>query len=637
MSTLLPLNMSVLCASNTAYLINPNDPADAPSFVGSVRPIHTLVVSSPDSSDAPSAFLAAAESDRYINVFDVKSRRINGSLVAGNYVQSLVSFIADSGNALSTRQPIHEEVAAVVTEDGIVEVFPSPFDFEDGTKYKKAANSKPKRAQKTHISAASIKVVRPDKDATSIPIIDVSFEGNDLIIVWAEGGIHVVFEKVQWRDEHTGAFLLKGIREVVKAKSAGITGALMTNGVKTKSSTHVDESRTAVGKGNTINDGIMAIDGPEVVQISSAEEESESDGDSHRGNVSPPQMLTNGTTDGDVIMQDGTDEDNGRLEDAEEPSFGDLIRSNVPNPVDVTTAFTSQNEQALAPFGERNLQLPSGMSLGTVLTQALRTNDTSLLETCLHVGDLNMVRATIERLNSSLAIALLQKLAERLHNRPGRAGSLMVWIQWTLITHGGYLAGQPEVVKKLASLYRVVKERANSLQPLLSLKGKLDMLEAQMNFRRSMQKRFQENERTTKDDEEAVTYIEGQEESTSEDESSDTDDVGKLKLPQKTRNSSIGEANGASSESDEDLEDMPTNSMKGLSESEDEESDENSNAPIDQEASEKDNDSGDEGTEDEIDYDDNDSVEDEDELIETEESPNTRLSNGITSKKNKQK
>ncbi|KAL9112799.1 MAG: hypothetical protein Q9187_007717 [Circinaria calcarea] len=371
---------------------------------------------------------------------------------------------------------------------------------------------------------------------------------------------------------------------------------------------------------------------PEIIDISSAEEDSESDDDPAPAAIAPLRVVTNGDTNADIAMEDADSGTNEDVVTTEEQSFGDLIRASVPGTVDVAAAFTEPDEQALAPPSERNLQLPSGMSLGTVLTQALRTNDVNLLETCLHISDLNMIRATIERLNSSLATALLQKLAERLHSRPGRAGSLMVWVQWTLVAHGGYLAGQPDVVKKLTSLYRVVKERANSLHSLLSLKGKLDMLEAQMNLRKSMQRRFGGDVPENEDDEEAVIYVEGQEDTSSQDESDD-----QIDSIEPSEHKSMGEkspkfgANDVSSESDEDMDDMPT-----VMEGPEDESDGSTSEPlIDQEASETDDDSGDEASEEEVDFDDADSMdEDEDEGSETERSPKkqrskAKLSNGI--------
>ena len=523
-----------------------------------------------------------------------------------------------------------------MTKDGVVEIFPSPFDFEDSTILKNAASIKLQRQLMVHKAAASVRIVRPDKSNTPVPILGASFEGNDIILVWVEGGVHLLFERLQWKNDQTGELEFTGLKEVVKARSTAELGALAMNGVKVIGRSQVDESHTVVEAGGTTEGPQTVGVVPEIIDISSAEEDSESDEDPTPAMISPLDAATNGNTDADIAMEDANSRVNEEVVPTEELSFGDLIRASAHGTVDVAAAFTDPNEQALAPPSERNLQLPSGMSLGTVLTQALRTNDVSLLETCLHVSDLNMIRATIERLNSSLATTLLQKLAERLHSRPGRAGSLMVWVQWTLVAHGGYLVGQPDVVKKLTSLYRVVKERANSLPSLLSLKGKLDMLEAQMNLRKSMQRRFGGDDPENEDDEEAVIYVEGQEETSSQDDSDDQINSFELSQHEEKRRSSLkSSANEVSSGSDEDMDDMPTT----MDDPEDE-SDEDASGPlVDQEASETDNDSGDEASEEEVDFDDVDSMdEDEDEGLETErppkkQRPTAKLSNGFLSKK----
>lgn len=169
------------------------------------------------------------------------------------------------------------------------------------------------------------------------------------------------------------------------------------------------------------------------------------------------------------------------------PTFGELARSRI---IDVQAQLSQQQQQqapgsSLALAAPQALAPPSLQSLGTVLTQALRSDDTELLESCLQTTDLTVVRATVQRLDSSLAAALLSRLASRLHRRPGRASTLLGWIQWTLIAHGGALAAQPDLQRKLGELNRVLEERARGLNSLLVLKGKLDMLEAQMQLRRS--------------------------------------------------------------------------------------------------------------------------------------------------------
>jgi len=362
---------------------------------------------------------------------------------------------------------------------------------------------------------------------------------------------------------------------------------------------NLDDSRTVVsGGGNAIKSRLNGV--KEVVDISSdssseAEEESEEESVDEQD-----EAQSNGE---DISMDDAPIPDD--TEETGEPSFGDLVRANASEPIDVAGAFEDPSSRTLAQGNQ--IQPPSGASLGTVLTQALKTNDVSLLESCLHTHDVNTIRATIQRLDSPLAGTLLQKLAERLHRRPGRAGSLMVWVQWTLVTHGGYLATQKDLIKKLAELNRVIDERAKGLQSLLSLKGKLDMLEAQIDLRKSMQnqrRRIDEDE-----EDEGVIYVEGQE--------SDEEAIPK---PQRlARNGDLEDMSDGSEVS----EDMPmTNGV--IADSEDEESEDEL---IDDEAEETDDDSGDE---DEVDHDDEDSEEESD-----EEPPPSKMQrvSGMTSKK----
>lgn len=201
-------------------------------------------------------------------------------------------------------------------------------------------------------------------------------------------------------------------------------------------------------------------------------------------------------------------------DDTDEPSFGDLVAAtstDVINVDEVLGTARDQRKSALAAAGSTAVQLPSANSLGTVLNQALKTNDVQLLESCLQTGNVVTIRSTIQRLDSSLATTLLSKLAERMHRRPGRAGNLLIWIQWILVSHGGHLASQPDLMRQLAELYEVVKARASGLQPLLNLKGKLDMLEAQMQLRSSMQDGASGRDRSDDEDDERIIYVEGQE------------------------------------------------------------------------------------------------------------------------------
>ncbi|KAI1471649.1 NUC189-domain-containing protein [Daldinia caldariorum] len=283
--------------------------------------------------------------------------------------------------------------------------------------------------------------------------------------------------------------------------------------------TTINESETAVSVPDISKDA--GITEEKVIEISSDEGSSEYEFTDEEQDDSKAKTETNSsqtkslrkkaheqqenTEDVDVDMPSPNLPTDGESDqEPAQPTFGELARAH--DTIDVPNATSAQSNAVTTPG--RSLAPPSLSSLGTVLSQALRTDDADLLESCLHVTDLTTVRHTIQRLDSTLAGVLLTKLATRMHRRPGRAGSLMSWVQWTLVVHGGALATQPGLAKKLSELHRVLEERSRGLNSLLVLKGKLDLLEAQMEFRRSAQQHRGADE---SDDEEAVVYVEGEE------------------------------------------------------------------------------------------------------------------------------
>lgn len=610
----------------------------------------------------PSTFLTASDAERIINVFNVTSSRLAGTLVPE--AETICLALSPIIQSLEKNQPngsfpdgikTSEQTLAAVNKEGTIEIFPSPFEFVKAPVAQDSESIKARRKSMTRKAIASIKITRPDKLSTLVPISDVSFEGSDIVMAWTEGGVNVLFDRIKWQDESTGKLVLQGTNEVVKAKIGAGVGGVIMNGVKDVGKSHVDDSHTVVANGGDVQ---MGTDPFSAIDVSSAEDESEPSeeeaGEEDEPLQAGPMSQLTSQEDEDIEMQDSEDQnavaakDQDEAEEAQEetePTFGEIIRAKAQQAIDVQASFPPQNQQVIATTDERNLQLPSGMSLGTVLTQSLRTNDVNLLESCFHVRDLRTVRATIERIDSSLATTLLQKLAERLHSRPGRAGSLMVWIQWTLVAHGGYLASQPEVMKKLTSLHRVVAERANSLQSLLSLKGKLDMLEAQMNLRKSMQARSRVANALDEDDEEGVIYVEGQEESDSDDGAENA-----MQLSQTTSKEAIktaaAESASEAAESDVEVDDsegvddedeMPTTTNGVIADSEDEGSESDDEGLIDDEAVSTDEDSDDDVSADEVNHNDVSSI-DSEASSEPEDVPpakrlaKARLANGLGKK-----
>ncbi|KAF4460798.1 UTP5 [Fusarium albosuccineum] len=292
----------------------------------------------------------------------------------------------------------------------------------------------------------------------------------------------------------------------------------------------VVRSSARIPNKSVIDETKASIAGPDALQTSQVETieiSSDPDSDEDISDIEIPdqkedeQQTSNETSAAPARLKDAKTKANGLSLDDEiadsdaeptSPSFGELLRAeneiiDVPSMLQpsTTTAVTQPARNAIVPH--------SHQSLTTVLSQALRTDDTDLLESCLHTPDLVTIRNTIERLDSSLAGILLGKLAARLYRRPGRAGNLMTWVQWTLVAHGGALASQPKVIHSLSGLQKVLSERAKGLSSLLALKGKLDMLEGQMDLRRKMSRGaglHNSGDSDSDSDDEDVIWVEGE-------------------------------------------------------------------------------------------------------------------------------
>jgi U3 small nucleolar RNA-associated protein 5 len=362
----------------------------------------------------------------------------------------------------------------------------------------------------------------------------------------------------------------------------------------------VDDSRAAVGRNVEDSDSEGDVEGkaaPEVIELSSNSESSDIDSDDEE-EAAQPKALTNGhktEPEEDVEMGDENEDDAG------EATFGDLLQARHPQPIDVSKALQTvdSNSRSLVQTSNNQLRAPvTSASLGTVLTQALKTKDKDLLEDCFRINDAHSIRATIQRQQSHQIATLLELIAERIHKRPGRTGKLMTWVQWSLVSHGGYLANQPELMRKLKSLGQVVRERANGLQPLLHLKGKLDLLSAQLEFRKKLQADSRAASTNENDGDENVLYIEGQ-----HDDWSDSDDEATAGAQSRTKRSSKmlqiknTEDSSADEDEDEDIElDGPSKAL-GDESSGDSEDDSDGEGMLDIEAEETDNDEDDDESE----------------------------------------
>jgi U3 small nucleolar RNA-associated protein 5 len=94
-------------------------------------------------------------------------------------------------------------------------------------------------------------------------------------------------------------------------------------------------------------------------------------------------------------------------------------------------------------------------SLVTLLQQALRSADRSLLERCLNVSNPRVINNSVRRLVPMDAAALLREAVARLQTKPSRGQQLAAWVRAVLVYHTAYLMSAPGVQPVLTSLYQV--------------------------------------------------------------------------------------------------------------------------------------------------------------------------------------
>ena len=516
-TTLLPTTTDIFYASHTVHRVDLGDPERSVEFRASTTNVQAMVLSSPDANGRSLKLLTSTHSDRQMLVFDLSSTDILVTLVAQSDIISL-SYLPAVQNGNNHDRARQVDLLAVVTVDHKVEIFTDPFNASKLVSEQNQNTPISKRKARIKRSSATIQLQRQAEIRSPIRLLKGCLNENALLIAWVQDGMNVCFEEIPCTNQMSGEFILSGVvlAPVLDLAIPTDRGIGFTEEPKNEKRTNIDESHAIVLHGGDTEVIEHSDRRTEVIDISSAMEETDSsdnEANNTQSSSQRPSNISKEASNGHVVDNSGPSDG---INLGEEPSFGELIAASVAEPIEVAVVSANDEIQDLAPSNHRSAGLSTNLGFSALLPQALNTNDNALLERCLHVADTNMVRATVERLSPTLAAPLLQKLAERLHSRPGRAGTLLVWIQWTLVAHGGYLGTQITNVKKLGTLYQAVRERANNLQPLLSLKGKLDLLEAQTNMRKSMQQRLGNKVIEEQIKERAAVYLEGQDEADSE-------------------------------------------------------------------------------------------------------------------------
>ncbi|EGW33718.1 uncharacterized protein SPAPADRAFT_59082 [Spathaspora passalidarum NRRL Y-27907] len=204
-------------------------------------------------------------------------------------------------------------------------------------------------------------------------------------------------------------------------------------------------------------------------------------------------------SEGHAIVSDGTnirdldkdDEDEGEESEQEESLAEKLDRLAMDKP---------------KPAKKKLEDARTGASLAVILSQSLKNNDQSLLETVLTNRDPQIIQNTISRLNPYLAVVLLDRLSEKIQRQSSRFDQLNYWLKWILVIHGAVIASLPNLSVKLSSLHSVLIKKADTMPRLLELQGRLNMLYEQNELKNELlTEEYQDEDHAGESD---VEYIE---------------------------------------------------------------------------------------------------------------------------------
>lgn len=322
-------------------------------------------------------------------------------------------------------------VLVMLTENGSLEVFNNPLSSDAPVSTN--IHSKKKRRQQlstvqSRSSNATVKLARPKDEIKngvdmSLSITAVSVNDDSILLSWLENANLLYFESIKWLNE-SGEAILDNSVTIEKSKPDLKTTSHSDYGHDIAASKHYNE-------GNAI------------------------------------------VTDGSNFKDLDNESDN---EEQEEETLAEKLEK----------LSTDQKPKQANPNKRKLGSKNAPATLTIVLSQSLKSNDHSLLETVLSNRDPHIIQSTISRLDSSLAVVLLDRLAERITRQTSRFDQLNYWLKWIIIIHGGVLTSFPNLNIKLSNLHAILSKKADTLPRLLELQGRLNMLYQQNDLKKEI-------------------------------------------------------------------------------------------------------------------------------------------------------
>jgi U3 small nucleolar RNA-associated protein 5 len=396
----------------------------------------------------PTRFASAAEGDRVVNIWLAptegrKTAKPLATLPLDAPVSHLSGFTDDAGR----------DLLLVVTTKGNVRLYDVPLDLGHVK-----VNSKKSAGIATLPLLSRVTIVAKQGDKEELPAIDALMQDSNIIkVARIAKGAKVTFDSALIRDS-TGNF--KADITVVRAKGGPENGDGDHLGGSAATQRYT-EAGTSSTQRNTQNSTVTGVNG-----------------------------LLTGPDDVGLLADDQANLDAG-IDDLEEPSLGQRLKG-----LRMGTGqngITEEDGEEMEEDEEPRATLPMGsLSLAQTLTQALHSNDTALLSTCLAHSDPAVIRSSVTRLNGPLAVKLLEHCVDRMgrggKRSTGALGSartrgIIEWVRATLIAHTGYLMSLPKLVHRLSALHSTLSSRLASHERLLALNGRLELVLGQIEMR----------------------------------------------------------------------------------------------------------------------------------------------------------
>jgi len=119
-----------------------------------------------------------------------------------------------------------------------------------------------------------------------------------------------------------------------------------------------------------------------------------------------------------------------------------------------------------------------------ILQKSLISNDREIFDQCMEIKNKKIIIGIIKKLLKTEVLSLTKKLITSIEREPTR-GNAPEWLRITLLIHAPLLLKNREVVFRLDDLYNKINNGNNTIGKILQLSGRLDMMNVQINSRKS--------------------------------------------------------------------------------------------------------------------------------------------------------